>query len=382
MTTVTGSAAVALSPPFFGIYYSFQWVILLVASACKCCYPSQKRSDCQSLRREGAMPGFVARGIHAVLVLPVLLAIGVSTATAQGYPNKPVRLIIAQGAGSATDIMGRIIGQKISDAVGQQVVVDNRAGAGGLLGTELAAKATPDGHTLFLASISTHGVNPALYRKLPYDPVRDFAPVSMTGLTANLFVVHPSVAAATVGELIALLKARPGQLNFASPGNGSSQHLAIELFKSMTGGLKMMHVPYKGGPPAITAVMAGEVAGMIPAMPLALPHVKSRKVRAIAVTTAARIPEMPEIPTVAETVPGFEVVTWYGLMAPAATPKTVVATLNKVVVAQIALPDTRKSLAASGLSPLAGTPEEMSRFVKAELAKWAKVARDAGIRLD
>jgi len=328
------------------------------------------------------MPRFVARSIRAALILPVVFVISVSTAVAQGYPNKPVRLIIAQGAGSATDIMGRIIGQKMSDALGQQFVIDNRAGAGGLLGTELAAKATPDGHTLFLASISTHGVNPALYRKLPYDPVRDFAPVSMTGLTANLFVVHPSVTAASVSELIALVKARPGQLNFASPGNGSSQHLATELFKSMAGGLKVGHVPYKGGPPAITAVMAGEVAGMMPAMPLALPHVKSRKVRAIAVTTAARIPEMPEIPTVAETVPGFEVVTWYGLMAPAATPKAVIAILNKTAVAQLALPDTRKSLAASGLSPLAGTPEEMSTFVRAELAKWSKVARDAGIRLD
>ncbi len=328
------------------------------------------------------MPRFVARCIRAALVLPVVFATGVSTAGAQGYPNKPVRLIIAQGAGSATDIMGRIIGQKISEAVGQQVVVDNRAGAGGLLGTELAAKATPDGHTLFLASISTHGVNPALYTKLPYDPVRDFAAVSMTGLTANLFVVHPSVAAGSVSELIALVKARPGQLNFASPGNGSSQHLATELFKSMAGGLKVAHVPYKGGPPAITAVMAGEVAGMMPAMPLALPHVKSRKVRAIAVTRAARIPEMPAVPAVAETVPGFEVVTWYGLMVPAATPKSVISTLNKVVVAQIASPDTRKSLAASGLSPLAGTPEEMSGFVRAELAKWSKVARDAGIRLD
>jgi len=332
----------------------------------------------------GEMSRIFTRDIRTalILILPILSVAGVSSAAAQSYPNKPIRLIIAQGAGSATDIMGRIIGQKISDVLGQQVVVDNRAGAGGLLGTELAAKAAPDGHTLFLASISTHGVNPALYRKLPYDPVRDFAPVSMTGMTANLFVVHPSVAAASIGELIALVKARPGQLNFASPGNGSSQHLATELFKSMAGGLQVAHVPYKGGPPAITAVMAGEVAGMMPAMPLALPHVKSRKVRAIAVTTATRIPEMLDIPTVAETVPGFEVVTWYGLMVPAATPKAVITTLNKTVVAQLALPDTRKSLAASGLSPLAGTPEEMSGFIRRELAKWSKVAQEARISLD
>jgi len=312
----------------------------------------------------------------------VMAAAGMSVASAQSYPNKPVRLIVAQGAGSATDIMARFLGQKMAEAFGQQVVIDNRPGAGGLLGTELGAKASPDGYTLFLASISTHGVNPALYKKLPYDPVRDFAPISMTALTANLFVLNPSVSANSVRDLIALIKAKPGQLNFASPGNGSSQHLATELFKGMAGGLNVAHVPYKGGPAAITAVIAGEVAGMMPALPLALPHVKSRKVRAIATTTAERLPEMPDLPTVAETIPGFEVVTWYGVMAPAATPKPVIAALNKVIVQQLGMPEARKSLAASGLAVSTGTPVQMAEFVKIELAKWAKVARDAGIHLD
>ena len=301
-------------------------------------------------------------------------------ALAQTYPAKPVRLVIAQAAGSATDTAGRILAQELADALGQQVVVDNRAGAGGVIGAEHAAKAVPDGYTLLLANISTHGVNPALYRKLPYDALRSFAPVSMVSITPNVLVVHPSLPARNVKELIAFAKARPGQLNFSTPGNGSSQHLATELFRIMAA-IEAVHVPYKGSPPAMTALIAGEVAWMIPTLTLSLPHVKSGRVRALAVTTSNRVEELPELPTVAAAMPGYEVVSWYGIAAPAGTPQPIVARLNQELGKVLARPSVKKGLAGAGMWPSASTPEAFAEFIGKEVAKWTKVARAANIAL-
>ncbi len=322
------------------------------------------------------------KAIVSALSLTAGAIVCAPTAWGQAYPNKPVRLVIAQAAGSATDTAGRIIAQKLSELLGQQVIVDNRAGAGGLLGTEMAAKAPPDGYTLLLSNISTHGVNPALYKKLPYDAVKDFTPVSLATITPNVLVVHPSVPVRNTKEFIAFAKARPGQLNFATPGNGSSQHLATELFRSMAGGITATHVPYKGSPPAMTAVISGESSWMIPTLTLSLPHIKSQRVRALGVTSTKRLEEMPDLPTVAETLPGYEVVSWYGVSAPAGTPSAVVNRLNSELAKVLAMPDVQKSLATSGMTVQPSTPEEFGAFVRNEVAKWMKVAREANIQLE
>lgn len=311
-----------------------------------------------------------------------VLAAAVPHAAAQAYPNKAVRIIVAQGAGSATDIAARVIGQRLTGVLGQQVIVDNRPGAGGLLGTELAAKAPADGYTLIFANISTHGVNPAIYRKLPYDPIRDFAPISMASTTPNVLVIHPSIPSRTTKEFIAFTRARPGQLNAATPGNGSSQHLATELFKMMSGGLNTVHIPYKGSGPAITALMTGEASWMIPTLTLSLPHIKSQKVRALAVTALKPVEDLPGVPPVADTLPGYEVLSWYGFAAPANTPSAVINRINEATAAVLAMPDTKKSLAAVGMNAEASTPEQFGAFIRAELAKWSKVAKAANINLE
>jgi tripartite-type tricarboxylate transporter receptor subunit TctC len=311
-----------------------------------------------------------------------LLAALTPHAAAQTFPNKSIRIIVAQGAGSATDTAARVIGQKLAGVVGQQVIVDNRPGAGGLLGTELAAKAPADGYTLIFANISTHGVNPALYKKLPYDPVKDFAPISMASTTPNVLAVHPSIPSKSTKEFIAFVKSRPGQLNAATPGNGSSQHLATELFKMMAGGLDTVHVPYKGSGPAITALMTGESSWMIPTLTLALPHIKSQKVRALAVTALKPVDDLPGVPVVVDTLPGYEVLSWYGFAAPAGTPPAIVNRLNEATAKVLAMTDTKKSLAAVGMSAQASTPEQFGAFIRAELAKWSKVAKAANIHLD
>lgn len=314
------------------------------------------------------------------------LALGVfllpPESNAQSYPTKAVRLIVAQGAGSATDVSARIIAQKHSALLGQQVIVDNRAGAGGLLGTEIAAKAQPDGYTLIFANISTHGVNPALYRKLPYDPVRDFSPITLATTTPNVLIVHPSIPAKNTQEFIDFAKARPGQLNVATPGNGSSQHLATELFTTMAGGLKTLHVPYKGSGPAMSALIAGEASWMIPTLTLSLTHIRAGRVRALAVTSTKAVEDLPGIPTVSATLPGYEVLSWYGFAAPAKTPQAIITRLNETITAVLAMPDVRKSLAAVGMGVESGTPEQFGQFIRAEVAKWSKVAKTAGIQLD
>lgn len=317
------------------------------------------------------------------LVLPIVVASFIGhDVLAQPYPGKPIRFIVAQAAGSTSDILARIIGQKLNEALGQPVVVDIRPGAGGAIGTEMAAKAAPDGYTLLMGNFSTHAVNPSLYSKLPYDPVSDFAPVTLLAAYSHVLVAHPSLPARSVRELVRLAKSVPGQLNYGSAGNGSAQHLAGELFKIMAG-VQIVHVPYKGGSPAMTAVMGGEVALMFPTTPLALPHIKAGKVRALAVTSAKRAQAAPDLPTIAEAgLPGYEMSGWLGVLAPAGTPRVIVTRLNTALIAILNLADTKTSLANHGLEVSFGKPEQFGERIRSEIAKWSRLAKEAGIRAE
>jgi tripartite-type tricarboxylate transporter receptor subunit TctC len=321
-------------------------------------------------------------GWSIVLSCAAVAAAASPAAFGQAYPAKPIRVIVAQAAGSATDIVTRVVGNGLSEPLGQPLVVDIRAGAGGILGTEIAAKAAPDGYTMLMANISTHGVNPALHPKLSFDPVRDFAPISLVSTTANVLVVHPSLPVRSVDDLVALAKARPGQLNFSTPGSGSSQHLATELLRSMTGNAQMLHVPYKGSGGAMASVIAGETVWMMPTLPLSLPHIRSKRVRPIAVSTLKPVDDLPGIPTIAATLPGYEVVTWYALMFPASTAQPIVSRVNAEIVKLLATAEMQRALAGHGMQAQSSTPEALGEFVKSEIARWTKVARQAGIRAD
>jgi len=312
----------------------------------------------------------------AALFLPA------SGALAQGYPTKSVRVVVAQSAGSASDIAGRVVGQRLATMLGQQFVIDNRAGAGGLAGSELVARAAPDGYTLLVASISTHGTVPALYRKLTFHPVKDFAPVGLWVTIPNVLAVHPTLSVHSTKELIALARARPAQLKVGTQGNGSSQHLATELFNIMAGNIATVQVPYKGSGPLMVALISGEIDFLFPTLALSAPHIQAGRIRAIAVATLRRQPELPDLPTVADTVPGFELVSWIGLLAPAGTPRAIVMQLNEGSARALAMPDARKALAASGMTPAPGSPEEFGAFIVQEIAKWTKVARAANITAD
>ncbi len=319
--------------------------------------------------------------IGAALLLPAFWAFAV-VAQAQTYPAKSVRVIVPQTAGSASDSVARVIGTRVSSLLGQQFIVDNRPGAGGLSGTETTARAAPDGYTLMVGSISTHGTVPALYRKLSFDPVKDFAPITQWVTIPNVLVVHPSLAVQSTKELIALIKAKPGQLNVGMQGNGSSQHLATEWFKILAGNLNMVIVPYKGSGATIVGLVSGEISFLFPTLALATPHIQTGKIRLIAATTPQRMEEFPQVPTVSETVPGFELQTWIGLLAPAGTPSAVIAQLNEVSAKVLAMPDIRKTLAASGMAAAPSSPAEFRGHIVKEIAKWTKIARAAKIEAD
>ncbi len=298
------------------------------------------------------------------------------------YPAKAIRMIVPFPPGGTTDILARVAGQKITEATGQQVIVDNRSGAGGNIGTEIAAKAPPDGYTLLAAPGSTLTIHPSLYSKLPFDTLKDFAPITIIAAVPNLLVVHPSLPVKNVKELIALAKARSGQLNYASTGAGQSTHLSMELFK-VTAGIDMTHIPYKGSSPALTDLLAGQVPVMFDNMPSCLPHVKANKLRALGVSTLKRSPALPALPTIAESgLPGFEVSVWFGILAPAGTPRDIVSSLNSVIGKALASPDMRERLAGQGAEPIGNTPEEFTAQMRRDLVKWAKVVKDAGIKLD
>ncbi|MFN9488333.1 MAG: Bug family tripartite tricarboxylate transporter substrate binding protein [Betaproteobacteria bacterium] len=311
------------------------------------------------------------------LLIPLLLLAGVVQAAAS-YPLRPIRMIVAYPPGGGTDQVGRVMAEQLTQTLGQQVVVDNRGGATGNIGTELAARAAPDGYTLLMGNVAPNAVNVSLFRKLGFDPVKDFAPVSLVAITPNILVAHPSLPVKSIKDLIALAKAKPGTLNFPSAGVGSSSHLAGELLKSLAG-ISMVHVPFKGGGPALVATIAGEVQIMFATMPAAMPHVKSGKVRPVAVTTTRRSQAMPELPTIAESgVKGYDAATWYGLLAPAGTPKAIVDRLHGDTVKILAGP-TRQRLEAQGFEPDGGTPAAFAAYIKSEITKWAKVIKDAGI---
>jgi len=306
-------------------------------------------------------------------------ALAAPVALAQAYPAKAIRVIVPSSPGGGTDILARVIAARLTEAWGQQVVVENRAGAGQMIGIELAAKAAPDGYSLLMAA-STLAINPVMYKKVPYDALRDFAPITQAAALPNILVAHPSLPVKNVKELVALAKARPGQLVYASAGHGTSPHLSFELFLYMTG-TKMIHVPYKGTGPGAVDTVAGQVQLMMPNLLTALPHVKSGRLRALGVTSAKRSAGVPDVPTIAQAgVPGYEAIQWYGLLAPAGTPREIVTKLHGEIVKILAAPDTREKLSSDGAEPVGSTPEQFAAFIRAETDKWGKVVKAAGIQ--
>jgi len=311
--------------------------------------------------------------------LAVLLA--VAPAAAQDFPNRPVTLDIPFPAGGSTDLVGRLIAEGMSAELGQPVIVENRGGGGGSLGTAHLAKQPPDGYAVMMGTVSTHALNPALYKKLPYDAQTSFAPVSLLVIVPNVLVVHPSFPATTVDEFIAVLKANPGKYNYASAGNGTPGHLSGELFKGMAG-VEMQHIPYQGAGPALVDVISGQVPIMFDNLPTASGYIKSGKLRALGVTTAARAPSFPDLPTVAETLPGYETYSWNALFAPAGTPPEVVAKLNTAANKALLTPKVQARLKDFSAVTVGSTPEQLAAHVKAELAKWAPIVKASGARLD
>jgi len=321
----------------------------------------------------------VQRWMSSLVVAVALVAAGY--AAAQAYPTKSIRLVAPSTPGDAPDVIARLIAERLSVALGQQVVVENRPGAGGVVGSEIVAKAVPDGYTLIMGNAGSHGINAAVYSKLPYDILKDFAPVSQIAIAPNIFVINPGLPVTTIQEFIAYAKARPGQLSYASGGNGSSSHMSMELLKSMAG-IDVVHVPYKGSTPALTDVISGEDAVMSVNMPPAVPHVKAGKLRALAVTTRTRTPSMPDLPTVAETLPGYETVAWFGVLAPAGTPRDVVNRLSAEIGRIARSPEMRERLAGMGAEPVGGTPEEFAAVMARDIAKWTELAKSVGIKID
>jgi len=311
----------------------------------------------------------------------VLLAALATSAFAQGYPSKPAKVIVPYPPGGPTDIVARVVSQKLSDQMGQQFIVENRPGAGGNIGAEAVAKGPADGYTLLVAT-TAHAINPSLFKSLGYNLMKDFAPVSQLTSGPLVIVAHPSLPAKNVQELIALGKAKPGTLNYASSGNGQSTHLSAELFATMSG-IKMNHIPYKGSAPALTDVMGGQASLMFDTMLSAMPHVKNGKLKAIAVTSAARSPAAPDVPTVAESgLPGYEAIAWNGLLVPAGTPTDVVAKLNAELKKALDAPEVKDRFSAQGFGAAWNTREAFAKFIQSELDKWAKVVKVSGATLD
>lgn len=320
---------------------------------------------------------------HALVVAIALFATSAHSASPapSTYPTRPIRIVVAYTPAGTTDILARIIGQKMNEAWGQPVIIDNRPGANGNIGTEYAAKAQPDGHTFLMTTAGPHGINPSLYNKLGYDAVKDFTAVSLVAIVPNVLVVNIAIPVKDVKGLITHLKTNPGKLSYGSPGVGSTAHLSTELFKSMTG-INIVHVPYKGSAGVLSDVMGGQIAMTMDNLPPYLPQIKAGKIRALAVTPAKRSPALPDVPTVAEAgVPGYVSSAWFGLVAPAATPKDVISKLAAETARVVQLPDVKPRMADLGAEPVGGTPAEFTSHIKAEIAKWAKVIKDANVEL-
>jgi tripartite-type tricarboxylate transporter receptor subunit TctC len=310
-----------------------------------------------------------------IVALAAMLA-SAAAALAQ-YPSRPVRFIVPSSAGGGTDIIARALAQKLAEAFGQPFVVENRPGAGQMIGLELAAKAAPDGHTLVMAA-STLALNAVMYKKVPYDALRDFAPIMQAATVPNVLVVHPSLPVKSLAELLAHARQHPGKLSYASAGIGTSPHMAIELLASMAG-VEMVHIPYKGTGPGITDLLGGQVALMAPNVLTALPHIKAGKLRALGVTSAVRSEALPETPAIGEFLPGYEAAQWYGVLAPAGTPPDIVARLYAELVKALLHEEVKVRLAADGAEPVGSSPAEFSAFIRREIAKWTRVARAANI---
>jgi tripartite-type tricarboxylate transporter receptor subunit TctC len=330
-------------------------------------------------KEEKNMPEFLRVQSANVLFAIALLVCGLEAAHAQAYPVKPVRLIFPFPPGGPTDILGRAIAQKLSDQMGQQFVADTRPGAGGNLGLELAAKAPADGYTIVLSSPLV-AISPSLYSKLNYDPAKDLAPISQVAVIQNVLLVHPSVPAKSLKELIQLARRSPGKFSFGSGGLGTTTHLAPELLQSLTG-IKMVHVPYKGSGQALIGLIGGDVDMLIMAVPAAAGQIQAGKVRALAVLSAQRSVVIPDTPTAAQAgVENFEVPIWYGMLAPAATPREIIVRLNTELTKTLTLPEMKERLGAAGIEPMTSTPEQFAAFIKSETARYAKVIKDAGIK--
>jgi tripartite-type tricarboxylate transporter receptor subunit TctC len=321
------------------------------------------------------------RSVQGVL-LGSVLAVLAAGGQAQTYPTHPIRLVVPFPAGGTTDILAREVGQKLSVSLGQSVVIDNRPGAAGNIGSDLVAKSAPDGYTLLMCTVSTHAINPNLYAKLPYDHLKDFVPVVLVASVPNVLEVTPALPVNSVADLIRLAKEKPGQINFASSGSGTSIHLSGELFKTQAG-VDMTHVPYKGSAPALTDLIGGQVQVMFDNLPSSLPQIKAGKLRAIAVTSAQRAPALPDIPTIAESgLPGFEATSWFGIVAPTGTPPAIIARINADVNQWLQSPEAREKLLAQGALAAGGTPEQFAAYIRAETEKWAKVVKASGAKVD
>ena len=321
------------------------------------------------------MSHLFTRFFGGLLLLPCLAQ------AADSYPTRPVRIVVPTGAGGVTDVVARVLAQKMGERLGQQVIVDNRPGAGGVLGTQIAATAAPDGYTLVLV-FPSHAVNPTLVAKLPYDSVQSFAPITLVSVVAPVLVVNATLPVRSVKDLIALAKDKPGAINFGSVGSGSLGHLSGDLFRAMAG-LQVTQVFYKGAPQVMTSLIGGEIqVYFVASMATALPQLKSGRVRALGVGTRERLPFLPEVPPIADTVPGYEVQGWNGMLAPAGTPRAIVDRLNSEIVRIVKTPQFAEQFAAEGIVPVGNTPEEFTRVIIADIAKWGKVIRAAGVRSD
>ena len=317
-----------------------------------------------------------------VCLLALLLSLAPAVTGAQSYPAKPIRIVVPFPAGGPLDVTARAIGQKLSEAWGQPVVIDNRPGAGGNIGADLVAKSAPDGYTILEGALSTHAVNVSLYGKMPYDPLKDFAPITLVATTPNVLVVNPGLPVHSVPELVAYAKAHPGALSFGSGSNGSAGHLAGELFK-MEAGVDMVHVPYKGAAPALQGLLAGDTQLMFDNLASSTPQLKAGKLTALAVTTARRTALMPELPTLAESgLPGFDIYTWWGFLAPAGTPKEIVAKWNTEVVRILSSPEMKAFFAQQGAEPAPTTPDQFAELIRSEIPKYAKIVKASGAKVD
>jgi tripartite-type tricarboxylate transporter receptor subunit TctC len=318
---------------------------------------------------------------HVILSLFISVALGISgsqSLAADAYPGRPIRLVVPTGAGGITDILARVVAEKLRAALGQQIVVDNRGGAGGIIGSDMVAKAAPDGYTLLMV-FPSHPVNPSLVDKMPFDTLRDFAPITMVGTVTQVLLVHPAFPARSVKELIAYAAERPGQLNFGTVGRGSLGYLSAELFASLTG-IRIVHVAYKGAPQVMTALIAGEVQIYFNVPITALSQIKAGKVRALGVSTKSRLAIMPDVPTIAESgVPGYEVIGWNGILAPAKTPRPIIDRLHAEIVKVLRSPDVVEQLTTQGVDPIGNTPEEFAVIIRSDVEKWARVLKSAGV---